>query len=208
MGIVAAAAAMVVLSGCSRGAVAKKSAKPSPTVSAAAVEGNESPTASPEEDFNAIVLGSSFYFDGQGTASAADAMKRYCELLGEDELESRAQWLAEKELVKEDGEAVLEDGIARFCPAHAKTLKAAVDGSYERWFTDGTYEVGSGPDKMPPGSYRTTGALRDCYWERTSRSGEILDNQFATSAQEVRVTVRARDGQFTTRRCGSWKPVK
>ncbi|MBI0312706.1 hypothetical protein [Streptomyces javensis] len=156
------------------------------------------------------MLGTSFYFDGQGTGSAADAMKRYCELLEEDELEgmSPAQWLAEKELPKEDGEAVLKEGIGRFCPAQAKTLKAALDGIYPRWFADGTYEVGSGPRQMPAGAYRTTGALRDCYWERTSRSGKTLDNQFATSAQEVRVTVRAGDGQFTSRQCGSWRPVK
>ncbi|MEV1042965.1 hypothetical protein AB0J01_41355 [Streptomyces sp. NPDC050204] len=61
---------------------------------------------------------------------------------------------------------------------------------------------------MPAGTYQTTGALRDCYWERTAPSGETLDNQFATSAQAVRVTVRAGDGQFTTRSCGSWRPAK
>lgn len=215
MGILAACAvaAMVVVSGCAGngGANAKESAKPSPSASTDAAEVSESEVPStPEDDFNAMVLGTSFYFDGQGTATAAEAMKRYCELLDEDELEgmSPAQWLATKELTKDDGEMVLEDGITRFCPKHAKTLKAAVEGTYPRWFTDGTYEVGAGAEQIPAGTYRTTGALRDCYWERTSRSGEILDNQFATSAQEVKVTVRSGDGQFTTRNCGSWKPVR
>ena len=39
-------------------------------------------------------------------------MERYCGLLGEQEMEgmSPAQWLAAKELVKDDGEMVFEDG--------------------------------------------------------------------------------------------------
>ncbi|MFD5408894.1 hypothetical protein [Streptomyces nojiriensis] len=43
--------------------------------------------STPEEDFDVMVLGTSFHFDGQGTATAADAMKRYCGLLGEQETE-------------------------------------------------------------------------------------------------------------------------
>ncbi|MCZ0983833.1 hypothetical protein O1L60_44530 [Streptomyces diastatochromogenes] len=188
----------------------KPEATPPRTPAKAATSATAEAPSTPEEDFDAMALGTSFYFDGQGTASASEAMKRYCDLLGEPELDGvpPAQWLAEKELTKPDGEAVLQDGVDRFCPARAKTLKAAVAGTYERWFTDGTYEVGAGTGKIPAGTYRTTGALRDCYWERTSRSGEPLDNHFATSAQSVTVTVRAGDGQFTTRSCGSWRPVK
>jgi hypothetical protein len=47
---------------------------------------------------------------------------------------SPAQWLATKELVKDDGEMVFEDGISRFCPKHSKILKSAVEGTYPRWF--------------------------------------------------------------------------
>ncbi|MFJ1706235.1 hypothetical protein [Kitasatospora sp. NPDC088346] len=35
---------------------------------------------------------------------------------------SSARWLVTKELVKEDGEMVFEDGISRFCPEHSKIL--------------------------------------------------------------------------------------
>jgi hypothetical protein len=45
-----------------------------------------------------------------------------------------AQWLAMKELVKDDGETVFEDGISRFCPKHSKILKSAVEVTYPRWF--------------------------------------------------------------------------
>ncbi|MFD7945820.1 hypothetical protein [Streptomyces sp. NPDC059744] len=41
-----------------------------------------------------------------------------------------------------------------------------------------------------------------------SKAGDVIDNAFATSAQEIMVTIRASDGQFTTWDCGVWKPVK
>ncbi|MFD6540628.1 hypothetical protein [Streptomyces goshikiensis] len=117
------------------------------------------PAAGPEEQFNALALGSHFFFDGQGTASAAAAMKRYCDLLGEKELNGLppAQWLAEKELTKADGPRVLGDGVSRFCPARAGLLKAAGEGTYERWFVAGTYEVGAGAKQMPAGAYVAAG---------------------------------------------------
>ncbi|WP_251091446.1 hypothetical protein [Streptomyces sp. Caat 7-52] len=57
--------------------------------------------STPEEDVDAMVLGTSFHFGGQGTATVAHAMKRYCGLLGEQEVEgmSPAQWPAAKEHV-------------------------------------------------------------------------------------------------------------
>ncbi|MFZ3475294.1 hypothetical protein ACODT3_42690 [Streptomyces sp. 4.24] len=209
--------AAVVLVGCTGGAsktgeaagAGPTSPSPSSTPTAASPRA-VAPAAGPEEQFNALARGSRFFFDGQGTASAAAAMKRYCELLGEKELNGLppAQWLAEKELTKPDGPRVLGDGVSRFCPERGATLKAASEGTYERWFVAGTYEVGSGAKQMPAGTYVAAGALRDCYWERTSKSGEVLDNQFATSAQEARVTVRAGDGQFTSRGCGAWRPAR
>ncbi|CAM5724932.1 hypothetical protein SALBM311S_00284 [Streptomyces alboniger] len=48
---------------------------------------------------------------------------------------SPTQWPATKELVKDDGEMVFEDGISPFCPKHSKILKSAVEGTYPRWFS-------------------------------------------------------------------------
>lgn len=50
--------------------------------------------------------------------------------------------------------------------------------------------------------------MKDCYWERTTKSGNIIDNNLATSAREITVTIRTSDGQFTSERCAVWKPVK
>ncbi len=63
-------------------------------------------------------------------------------------------------------------------------------------------------ETIPPGTYRAKGRMENCYWERTTKSGDIIDNGFATSAQEITVTIRASDGQFTSRDCAVWKPVK
>ncbi|MFE4873663.1 ATP-binding cassette domain-containing protein [Streptomyces sp. NPDC056682] len=75
------------------------------------------PCSSP--DASSRVLGTSFHFGGQTTATAAaDAAKQYCGLLGEQEMKamSPAQWSATKELVKDDGQMVFAYGISRFCP--------------------------------------------------------------------------------------------
>ncbi|WP_177204447.1 hypothetical protein [Streptomyces sp. CC53] len=50
--------------------------------------------------------------------------------------------------------------------------------------------------------------MENCYWERTAESGDIIDNNFATSARKITVTIRASDGQFTSQECAVWKPVK
>lgn len=110
-----------------------------------------------------------------------------------------------------DRAAVLKAGVPLLCPEWSKTVRQVL-GSGVRFYSDGTYAVKAKPDpgeeEIAPGSYRVRGALEDCYWERTSRSGEILDNRFATSAQDITVTIAASDGQFTARGCGVWKPVK
>ncbi|MGW1814131.1 hypothetical protein ACWCQM_11295 [Streptomyces sp. NPDC002125] len=127
------------------------------------------------------------------------------EELGEDPVE----WLT---LRQEDADhaSVLKAGVPILCAEWSKTVRKVL-GSGVRFYSDGTYVVRAKPDpdaeEIAPGAYRVSGALEDCYWERTSRSGEILDNGFATSAQDITVTVLASDGQFTARGCGLWKPV-
>lgn len=94
-------------------------------------------------------------------------------------------------------------------------IKATYDrvknGDIDHWFSNGTWLVGDGPKQIPPGTYRVTGApgkmITDGYWERTSTSGDIIANNFVSSAQEVTVTISPTDGQFTSKRMGTWKPV-
>ena len=60
---------------------------------------------------------------------------------------------------------------------------------------------------IPAGTYRTARGVTSCYWERNDGSGNILDNNFITSAfNGVEVTVNDGEG-FSTRGCGLWVPV-
>ncbi|MFI0929697.1 hypothetical protein ACH4TP_38100 [Streptomyces sp. NPDC021012] len=130
------------------------------------------------------------------------------------EMSSRPQWLAEGHYLDGDGKAILQAGIPKLCPKWTATLKQAVSGKYERWFGNGTYVVSSKPAKdgedetIPPGTYQAVGKMDGCYWERTTEGGEIIDNNFATSARRITVTIRSSDGQFTSERCEVWKPVR
>ncbi|TQK49796.1 hypothetical protein FBY35_0064 [Streptomyces sp. SLBN-118] len=153
-------------------------------------------------------------------ASASAFVSDICESLpvSARESSSRPQWLAESGNLDGDGKAMLQAGMPNLCPEWVPALKAAVSGNYERWYTSGTFKVVASPAPwsagsegepgIAPGTYRTKGDLADCYWERTSKSGDILDNQFATSAQSITVSIRSGDGQFTSKSCGVWKPVK
>lgn len=216
----AVVAAVVVLSGCGGGAgEGKAPASPSVTVSpdaGAVVEESVYP-AGPEGDIDRLA-------DEKGWAvddlyeSASEFVADICDSLPDSGAGgvSRPQWLAESGTFDGDGEDILKVGVPKLCPEWSKALGEAVSGGYERWFGNGTYLVSS---KLPPaddeevqtispGTYRASGAMEDCYWERTSKSGEIIDNSFATSVQVVTVTIASSDGQFTSRGCAVWKPVE
>lgn len=72
-----------------------------------------------------------------------------------------------------------------------------------RVFYSGTHRVGK---KVPPGTYFTKN-VEDCYWERTDRYGEIIDNNFISGAARVEVTIQTTDFSFHSEGCGEWRPV-
>ncbi|WP_203698845.1 hypothetical protein [Catellatospora coxensis] len=100
------------------------------------------------------------------------------------------------------------------CPKHprASQWKLVLSG---RIFEDGTYLVGqqSKPGEyVKPGTYviqlgPDDGVIDGCYWERTNKSGNIIDNNFILSAKRVQVTIRSGDYSFTSRDCGTWRPL-
>ncbi|MFE7111772.1 hypothetical protein ACFU98_29510 [Streptomyces sp. NPDC057575] len=172
--------------------------------------------ATPEGDIDRLADEKGWVVDDLYPA-ASDFVTDICESLPVSAVDgaSRPQWLAESGNMDGDGKAVLQAGIPKLCPKWTPVLKQAVSGKYDRWFGDGTYVVSSKPtaadedeETIPPGTYRASGSMKDCYWERTTKSGGIIDNRLATSAQEITVTIRASDGQFTSERCAVWKPAK
>lgn len=71
----------------------------------------------------------------------------------------------------------------------------------------GTYYVGDGDDEITPGDYRTIGGVRNCYWVRKDKKGEIIDNDLVSNAPGgVRMTGKASDYEVTMERCGLWIP--
>jgi hypothetical protein len=171
--------------------------------------------AGPAAELDTLAAQKGWEYDDE-LYSASELVTKVCEELptAEGEGKSPAQWLAEGIYFWDDGKQILLAGAPKLCPKWERVVKDAASGKYDRWFGDGTYVVTSKPavedggTPIPPGTYRVEGNLKDCYWERTSESGEIIDNNFATSARKITVTVRSSDGQFTTERCGTWKPVK
>ncbi|MFH9425949.1 hypothetical protein [Streptomyces sp. NPDC017529] len=120
------------------------------------------------------------------------------------------EWLATTQKPEGDEEAVLRAGMPSLCPKWWPVAKKALAGGFVRSYGDGTYTVKAKPqgdEEIAPGTYRVKD-VKDCYWERTSKGGEILDNQFATAAQQITVTVRSTDGSFTARGCGQWRAVQ
>jgi hypothetical protein len=148
-------------------------------------------------------------------ASASEYVQDMCVSLPDQSKNwSPAQWLAEGGYMEGDGEAILSFGVPKLCPKWTKTVKAAASGDYERYISGGDYEVkadpapfdaGSGVQEIAPGMYQATGEFKDCYWERTSPSGDIIDNQFVTQARVLTVTLQA--GELFRNDCGTFKPV-
>lgn len=108
--------------------------------------------------------------------------------------------------------AALGAGAPALCPKHNKAVKAALAGSVDRaTMHSGSYEIVKDPgmeeEKALPGTYRTAGDLENCYWERSTQSGDIIANHFATQARKITVTVRAGE-LFNSEGCGTWMLVK
>lgn len=222
VGAAAVAAVVLLVSGCGGGGPVT-AGDPSPV---AAVPETTEPVvedtavtypATPEGDIDRLADEKGWVVDDL-YESASAFVTDICESLPVSGVDgqSRPQWLAESGNLGGDGTAVLKVGVQKLCPKWDPTLKSALSGRYDRWFSDGDYEVKAKPGPADPesdvvevaaGSYRTRGDLADCYWERTSQSGEIIANQLATQAREITVTVRAGE-LFTSQSCGTWKPVK
>ncbi|GGZ82368.1 hypothetical protein GCM10010328_66130 [Streptomyces rubiginosohelvolus] len=226
--VAAGLAAVVLVSGCSGGdggdgKPAAVESSPSAVVSTVPpVTEDPEPVypAGPEGDLDRMADEEGWIVD-ELYGSASEFVQDICDSLPTSGAggSSRPQWLAESGQLEGSGEAMLLTGVPKLCPKWTPAVKEAASGDYERWFGDGTYVVSSKMPTaeelsegeglpIPPGTYRASGRMKDCYWERTSKGGDIIDNQLATSARSITVTIAPSDGQFTSERCAVWKPVK
>ncbi|MFJ3140202.1 hypothetical protein ACIPK5_30450 [Streptomyces sp. NPDC086843] len=179
-------------------------------------EYEEPATTGPEGEINAKADAEGWIYDDI-YGSAAEYVQDMCNSLPDQAKNwSPAQWLAEGGYMTDDGEAILKFGVPKLCPKWSKTIKAAASGNYERWISGGDYEVKASPapydpesesgvQEISPGTYVAKGEFSDCYWERTSQSGDIIENQFVTQARKLTVTLQA--GELFTNDCGTFRPV-
>ena len=146
-----------------------------------------------------------FHTSGAEYSGPAGYVKHICaEFDGPEKVEGMSHG-QRMEIEWKSYKKVFDAGVPLFCPQHAGLLTDAQNGTVRRNYGNGSYFV---PDKIPPGTYRTTEPVADCYWERTASNGDIIDNGFVTIAKELTVTVLETDGAFTTRGCGQWTIVE
>lgn len=193
--VAAGVVAAVVLSGCGSddgkpGAAVSPSVAPSTEVAEP-----EEPAADPEPVYPVGPEGEIDELADEkgwlvGSGSASGFVQDICDSLPVSAIDgaSRPQWLAESGQMDGDNGKALLVGVPKLCPKWTKAVKEAASGSYERWYGDGTYVVSSKMPSaeelsegeglpIPPDTYRAQGRMEDCYWERTSKGGEIIDNQ-------------------------------
>ncbi|WP_146080579.1 MULTISPECIES: hypothetical protein [unclassified Pseudoclavibacter] len=68
----------------------------------------------------------------------------------------------------------------------------------------GVHRVG---ETVQPGTYYSESAVgfQNCYWEMLDSAGNIIDNNFASSALRVEVTILAEAYSFSSSGCGTWQ---
>jgi hypothetical protein len=96
--------------------------------------------------------------------------------------------------------------LCRDYPKRAGVERAIADvqrAKSGRLFTDGNYRVGK---EVKPGRYYATDG-DDCYWERNSRSGDIIANHLSSSRRNE-VLIYPSDYSFSSENCGTWRQIR
>lgn len=97
----------------------------------------------------------------------------------------------------------LAQAARTLCPdaPHAALLQEA---SARVTIQDGTFVVGQ---EMEGGTYQTRPGVKDCYWARTTGSGDIIANDFIGFAP-TGATVSVFEGEgFEASNCGTWTKI-
>jgi len=95
------------------------------------------------------------------------------------------------------GQVVSGEGT---CAPPTPTLSpTATEDPTRRSKSDGFYLVGT---EMSPGLWRSQGAGDSCYWEITSKTGNIINNHFGMAGGTM--YIRATDFQVRLEDCGTW----
>jgi hypothetical protein len=109
-----------------------------------------------------------------------------------------------------DAQRTESNAALLLCPEHPAAATMA-NGSVEQQERDAGLRFGAGVrevgTQLQPGTYRATGDIENCYWERLDAAGGTIDNDFVLAATQVEVTVEASDFSLSTRGCGEFVKV-
>lgn len=109
-----------------------------------------------------------------------------------------------------DGQRTEAAGALMLCPDHPSAAVMA-NGSQEQQERDSGLRFGSGVfevvTRIQPGTYRASGEIQNCYWERLDSAGEIIDNNFVSAATQVEVTIQSSDFSVHFDGCGEFVKV-
>jgi hypothetical protein len=98
-----------------------------------------------------------------------------------------------------DREAALDTRGAELNEREQKVTKLEEAAKANTITGDGVYEVGV---DIQPGKWKTSGSGQSCYWELTSKGGDIIDNDNVSGPTVI--VIPASAFSFTTTRCGTW----
>ncbi|MET9339280.1 hypothetical protein [Nonomuraea sp. NPDC003804] len=195
---------LVLAAGCSIGGTSEKAA-PLPTISLPSDTTSPRLTAAQQRFASAVRTASDKYGD-DSDATLVQYGRDFCGIGAKDDNPytdfggnpPRVEGIATYKSQLGELEKL---AVVHLCPKYTKVWKQAMAG-----FQDGDHKVGK---DIKPGRYRTLDkGLKSCYWERTAKNGDRLDNQFVTyAAGHVEVTIQPTDGGFSSKKCSFWVPA-
>lgn len=86
-----------------------------------------------------------------------------------------------------------------------RVLSVAIATDMPGAFADGSHYAET---DLKPGKFKTVTGVQDCYWSRSDKNGNIIDNGIETAPSGVIVTIKKTDYKFESRDCGVWVPMK
>lgn len=146
------------------------------------------------------------------TQSSQTALQQWKQKVGGGYEEADAKWACDT--LRENKETAAWEAVGDsrliwagrlLCTEFKKDVALAEFG-----FRDGVFEVGKAPSEsvVTPGTYQSLPGTTDCYWERSTATGDAIANDFVTNAPAgVKVTIRATDGGFKAEGCGPWRKL-
>lgn len=208
--LIAVLAGAVVLAGCSSApASTPETPSPSPEKTIPVVGEFPSPSPSPEKPLTAEEIA---LIKADGRRQSDPGIQQFLEAA--HNLCTQFALTTDEDIFAALKDSQVEDRrtagriLLHLCDDTDRYMPLVVAAELDESFASGTYYVGDGDNEIKPGTYKTIGGVKDCYWVRKNEAGKIIANDLVSNAPGgVRMTVKASDYEVTMERCGAWVPA-